>query len=111
MEEEIKQLIEKNEQIKDYKKIMSKINKDIKSLNEKVKHWMEENEKYTIEYKGIEIKLIDKHISQSFKKDVIKEKLMEELSAPKEQCEEIADKIVNNKRYITKRVLKLKQNK
>ena len=46
------------------------------------------------------------YISTFFKKDVIKEKLMEELSAPKEQCEEIADKIVNNKRYITKRVLK-----
>ena len=61
MEEEIKQLIEKNEQIKDYKKIMSKINKDIKSLNEKVKHWMEENEKYTIEN-------MNESILMSFKK-------------------------------------------
>jgi hypothetical protein len=111
MKEEVKELIEKTEQIKDYKKIISKINKDIKTLNGKIKEWMENNDKETITYQGMEIRLVDKHISQSFKKEVIQEKLMEELNVPSEQCEQIADRIINNKKFIVKKVLKVKENK
>lgn len=110
MKEEIKELIEKTEQVKDYRKIISKINKEIKGLNEKIKTWMEENNKDSVSYNGNEIKLVEKHISQSFKKEVITEKLMEELNAPSEKCEELAESIVNNKKFIVKKVLKVKES-
>lgn len=110
MKEEIKELVEKTEQIKDYRKIISKINKEVRALNEKIKEWMETNNKDSISYDGNEIKLVEKHISQSFKKDVISEKLMEELNAPSEKCQELAESIVNNKKFIVKKIIKVKES-
>lgn len=110
MKEEIKELVEKTEQIKDYRKIISKINKEVRALNEKIKEWMENNNKDSISYDGNEIKLVEKHISQSFKKDVISEKLMEELNAPSEKCQELAESIVNNKKFIVKKIIKVKES-
>ena len=111
MKEEVQTLIEKTEQLKDYKKITSKLNKEIKELNSKIKEWMENNDKKAITYNGMEIKLVEKHVNQTFRKEVIAEKLVEELNATTEKCEELAESIVNNKKFIVKKVLKLQENK
>jgi hypothetical protein len=108
MKEEIKELIEKTEQLKDYRKITSKINKEIKELTKKIQEWMEENDKESVVYKDNEISLVEKQINLSFKTENIAEKLEEELKAPTEECKKIAESIVKNKKFMTKKVLKVK---
>ena len=108
MKEEIKELLEKTEQLKDYRKITSKINKEIKERTKSIQAWMEENDKESVVYDGNEITLIDKHINLSFKTENIAEKLEEELQVSSEECKKIAESIVKNKKFMTKKVLKVK---
>ncbi len=110
MKEEIKELIEKTEQLKDYRKITSKINKEIKELTKTIQEWMEQNEKESLIYEGNEITLVEKQINLSFKTENIAEKLEEELQASTEQCQKIAESIVKNKKFMTKKVLKVKSS-
>jgi hypothetical protein len=80
----------------------------IKELTKKIQEWMEENDKESVVYKDNEISLVEKQINLSFKTENIAEKLEEELKAPTEECKKIAESIVKNKKFMTKKVLKVK---
>jgi hypothetical protein len=77
---------------KDTKGVLDKLEKEIKE-------YMTENDMDSISLKEGEIVLYAKKISQTFKKEVIMEKLNESLQNS-QKAEELTESILKNKKYI-----------
>jgi hypothetical protein len=87
-----KQLVESRKQQKEWRK-------DIDSLESEIKQYMTKNDMDSISLKDGEIVLYSKKISQTFKKEVIMEKLNERLKDT-QKAEELTQSILQNKSFI-----------
>lgn len=72
---------------------------ELQNLESAIKQYMTENDMDSISLKDGEIVLYAKKISQTFKKEVIMEKLAEKLKDDR-KAEELTDSILQNKRFI-----------
>ena len=93
-----KLLTESRKQQKEWKKKLDSLEKDIKD-------YMTQNDMDSISLKEGEIVLYPKKISQMFKKEVIMEKLTEELK-DSQRAQELTQSILQNKRFIVEDKLK-----
>jgi hypothetical protein len=93
-----KQLTESRKQQKEWKKEIDALEKDIKD-------YMTQNDMDSISLKDGEIVLYAKKISQTFKKEVIMEKLTEKLK-DSQKAEELTQSILQNKTFIVEDKLK-----
>lgn len=98
-------LAESRKQQKLWKKTLEDLEKDIKD-------YMTQNDMDSISLKDGEIVLYAKKISQTFKKEVIMEKLNEKLK-DSQKAEELTQSILQNKRFIVEDKLRavIKKNK
>ena len=87
-----RQLIETRKQQKLYKN-------ELDTLEKEIKEYMTKNDMDSISLKEGEIVLYSKKISQTFKKEVIMEKLTEQLKDSK-QAEELTQSILQNKKFL-----------
>ncbi len=90
----------------DLHKSLSKMRKEQKEtkllldkLEKEIKEYMTENDMDSIALKDGEIVLYSKKLSQTFKKEVIMEKINEHLK-DSQQSEELAESILQNKKFI-----------
>lgn len=87
-----RQLIESRKQQKLYKN-------ELDTLEKEIKEYMTKNDMDSISLKEGEIVLYSKKISQTFKKEVIMEKLTEQLKDSK-RAEELTQSILQNKKFL-----------
>lgn len=93
-----KSLTESRKQQKEWKKTLDILEKDIKE-------YMTKNDMDSISLKDGEIVLYEKKISQMFKKEVIIEKLTEQLK-DSQKAEQLTQSILQNKRFVLEDKLK-----
>jgi len=87
-----RQLIESRKQQKLWKN-------ELDTLEKEIKEYMTKNDMDSISLKEGEIVLYSKKISQTFKKEVIMEKLTEQLKDSK-RAEELTQSILQNKKFL-----------
>lgn len=93
-----KELVEMRTHIKEYKKKSDALDKDIKE-------YMKTNDMDSIKVSEGEIVLYQHKITQTFKKDTIMQSISSKIKDPK-LSEELADTIVNNKKFTTEDKIK-----
>ena len=79
--------------------------RELESLEKDIKDYMTKNDMNSVALKEGEIVLYEKKISQMFKKEVITERLAETLKDNK-RAEELAQSILQNKKFILEDKLK-----
>jgi len=111
---EIKNVIEKclelEMSLKDIKSRQKEIKTQIDNYKIEIKEYLIDNEIDKLALSNGEIKLVDRKISQTFKKETIANVLQERLKQTKDP-EELADSIIENKKYIIEKTVKINLKK
>lgn len=99
IQEKFQQYLEIQKTLSDMRKKQKEYKTDLLQLEKEIKEYMRENDMDSISLKEGEIVLYAKKISQTFKKEVIMNKINEKLKDP-QRSEELTDSILTNKTYI-----------
>lgn len=105
IQEKFQKYLEIQKQLTESRKQQKQWRKDIVELEKDIKDYMTKNDMDSISLKEGEIVLYAKKISQTFKKDVIIEKLTEKLK-DSQKAEELTQSILQNKSFIVEDKLK-----
>lgn len=113
MNDKVIEYLEINKEITELKRQQSELRKRFKELEEHIKEYMERNDLPSIESSnGTVIFLSDKKIPQTFKKDIVVNKLTEKLTKSKlndTSIEDLADSILKNDVFLLEKTIKLKK--
>lgn len=99
IQEKFYKYLEIQQKLSEFRKLQKTYRKELESLEIDIKEYMTNNDMDSISLKEGEIVLYEKKISQTFKKDVIMEKLNERLKNT-QQAEELTESILQNKQFI-----------
>lgn len=105
IQEKFQKYLEIQKQLGESRKLQKEWRKDIDSLESDIKEYMTKNDMDSISLKEGEIVLYAKKISQTFKKEVIMEKLNEKLKDT-QKAEELTQSILQNKSFIVEDKIK-----
>lgn len=97
--------LEIQKDLSDMRKKQKEFKKILTGLEKQIKEYMSENDMDSISLKEGEIILYEKKISQTFKKEVIMEKINESINNS-EKAEELTESILKNKKYIVEDKIK-----
>ena len=111
IQEKFKLYLELNKEIALFRKTQATQKKIMQNLEDEIKEYMKDNNMDSISLNEGEIILSDFKVSQSFKKDVIVEKLKEKLKGDGDLAEKLAESIVTNKVFVISQKLKAKLKK
>jgi DNA repair ATPase RecN len=103
--QKFQQYLEIQQSLAEFRKKQKDCKKTLDALEKDIKEYMTNNDMDSISLKEGEIVLYPKKISQMFKKEVIMEKLTEELKDGK-KAEELTQSILQNKRFVIEDKLK-----
>lgn len=98
IEEKLQKYLTLNKELQALRKQEKGLKKQIDDIEKSIKEYMINNEMDSISLKDGEIVLYSKKISQTFKKDVIMEKLTEQLK-DSQKAEALTQSILSNKKY------------
>ena len=99
IQEKFTEYILLNKELQVIRKTQREIKKKADDLEKTIKEYMSQNEMDSISLKEGEIILYSKKVSQTFKKEVIVEKLTEKLN-DSQKAEELTESILQNKQFI-----------
>lgn len=99
IQEKFQKYLEIQKQLVESRKQQKELRKEIDSLESEIKQYMTKNDMDSISLKDGEIVLYSKKISQTFKKEVIMQKLNERLKDT-QKAEELTQSILQNKSFI-----------
>jgi DNA repair ATPase RecN len=105
IQEKFQKYLEIQKQLAESRKQQKEWRKEIDSLESDIKEYMTKNDMDSISLKEGEIVLYAKKISQTFKKEVIMEKLNEKLKDT-QKAEELTQSILQNKSFIVEDKIK-----
>lgn len=105
IQETFQKYIELQKQLTDMRKQQKIVKKNADTLELEIKEYMTKNEMDSISLKDGEIVLYARKIPQTFKKEVIMEKINERLK-DSQKSEEIAQSILQNKQFIVEEKIK-----
>ena len=105
IQETFKKYIELQKQLTDMRKQQKIVKKNADTLELEIKEYMTKNEMDSISLKDGEIVLYARKIPQTFKKEVMMEKINERLK-DSQKSEEIAQSILQNKQFIVEEKIK-----
>ena len=105
IQETFQKYIELQKQLTDMRKQQKIVKKNADTLELEIKEYMTKNEMDSISLKDGEIVLYARKIPQTFKKEVMMEKINERLK-DSQKSEEIAQSILQNKQFIVEEKIK-----
>jgi hypothetical protein len=105
IQEKFQQYLELQKILAEMRKKHTESKKVLDKLEKEIKEYMTANDMDSISLKEGEIVMYSKKISQTFKKDVILEKIKEKLH-DSQKAEELTDSILQNKKYIVEDKIK-----
>ena len=105
IQEKFQKYLEIQKTLTDSRKQQKLWKRELESLEKDIKDYMTKNDMNSVALKEGEIVLYEKKISQMFKKEVITERLAETLKDNK-RAEELAQSILQNKKFILEDKLK-----
>lgn len=105
IQDKFKKYLEIQRQLSESRKQQKLWKKELETLESDIKNYMVTNDMDSISLKDGEIVLYAKKISQTFKKDVIMEKLTEKLNDTK-IAEELTQSILQNKKFVVEDKIK-----
>ena len=104
--EKLNKFMELQKNLQDLRKQQAEIKKLLVSSEKEIKEYMVQNNMDSISLNGGEIILYGKKIPQTFKKQVILDKLCEKLKDA-QKAEELTESIINNKQFIVEDKIKV----
>ena len=105
IQETFQKYIELQKQLTDMRKQQKVVKKNADTLELEIKEYMTKNDMDSISLKDGEIVLYARKIPQTFKKEVMMEKINERLK-DSQKSEEIAQSILQNKQFIVEEKIK-----
>jgi hypothetical protein len=105
IQDKFKKYLEIQKQLSESRKQQKLWKKELETLESDIKNYMVTNDMDSISLKDGEIVLYAKKISQTFKKEVIMEKLAEKLNDTK-RAEELTQSILQNKKFVVEDKIK-----
>jgi hypothetical protein len=99
IQEKLQKYLEIQRQLTESRKQQKLYKNELDTLEKEIKEYMTKNDMDSISLKEGEIVLYSKKISQTFKKEVIIEKLTEQLKDSK-RAEELTQSILQNKKFL-----------
>lgn len=99
IQEKLQKYLEIQRQLTESRKQQKLYKNELDTLEKEIKEYMTKNDMDSISLKEGEIVLYSKKISQTFKKEVIMEKLTEQLKDSK-RAEELTQSILQNKKFL-----------
>jgi hypoxanthine-guanine phosphoribosyltransferase len=113
MNNNVDEYLSLTKEIAELKKVQSQLRKRQKELEDNIKEYLEKNQLTSISTSdGTEIFLSDRKIPQTFKKDIVMNKLTEKLTRTKlndTSVEDLAESILKNDVYILEKTVKCKK--
>jgi DNA repair ATPase RecN len=106
IQETFQKYLELQKQLTDMRKKVKEIKKNADTLESEIKEYMTKNNMDSISLKDGEIVLYARKIPQTFKKEVIMEKINEKLK-DSQKAEELAESILQNKQFIVEDKIKV----
>lgn len=103
--DKVEQYLELSKELTGLRKRQTDLKKQLQLIEKGIWEYMRENEMENISSKTGEIVIYSRKVSQTYKRDIIAEKLAEELS-DKKKADELADSIVKNKKFIVEEKIK-----
>jgi DNA repair ATPase RecN len=110
IQETFQKYIELQKQLTDMRKQQKIVKKNADTLELEIKEYMTKNDMDSISLKDGEIVLYARKIPQTFKKEVMMEKINERLK-DSQKSEEIAQSILQNKQFIVEEKIKAVKSK
>jgi DNA repair ATPase RecN len=105
IQETFQKYLQLQKQLSDMRKSVKVIKKNADTLESEIKEYMTNNDMDSISLKDGEIVLYARKIPQTFKKEVIMEKINEKLKDA-QKSEELAQSIIQNKQFIVEDKIK-----
>ena len=105
IQEQLTQYLSLNRDLAQIRKQQKELKKKVDSFEKNIKEYMTSNDMDSISLKDGEIVLYSKKIPQTFKKEVIVEKLTEKLN-DSQKAEELTQSILQNKKFIVEDKIK-----
>jgi hypothetical protein len=105
IQETFQKYLQLQKQLSDMRKSVKVIKKNADTLESEIKEYMTKNDMDSISLKDGEIVLYARKIPQTFKKEVIMEKINEKLKDA-QKSEELAQSIIQNKQFIVEDKIK-----
>jgi hypothetical protein len=99
VQEKFQEYIQLNKELTVIRKQQKELKTKVDGLEKEIKEYMTRNDMDSISIKEGEIVLYSKKIPQTFKKEVIVEKLTEKLN-DSQKAEELAQSILQNKKFL-----------
>jgi DNA repair ATPase RecN len=106
IQETFQKYLELQKQLTDMRKQQKIVKKNADTLESEIKEYMTKNNMDSISLKDGEIVLYARKIPQTFKKEVIMEKINEKLK-DSQKSEELAESILQNKQFIVEDKIKV----
>lgn len=97
IQEKFKLYLNIQKELATFRKKQAEQKKTLVSLEEEIKEYMKNNEISSLSVNEGEIVLYDRKISQTFKKPVMVEKIVEKLKVDDKKAEELVESIFSNK--------------
>ena len=105
IQEKLHKYLDLQKQLGEIRKQQNIIKKSLQNMEADIKEYMTTNDMDSISLKDGEIVLYGKKISQTFKKEVMLEKINEKLK-DSQKAEELTESILNNKQFIVENKIK-----
>ena len=105
IQEKLHKYLDLQKQLGEIRKQQNIIKKSLQNMEADIKEYMTTNDMDSISLKDGEIVLYGKKISQTFKKEVMLEKINEKLKDT-QKAEELTESILNNKQFIVENKIK-----
>ena len=105
IQEKLHKYLDLQKQLGEIRKQQNIIKKSLQNMEVDIKEYMTTNDMDSISLKDGEIVLYGKKISQTFKKEVMLEKINEKLK-DSQKAEELTESILNNKQFIVENKIK-----
>ncbi len=107
MDEKINLLCQLQRETLEIQKIQKDKRKILKKLQKEIEEYMKQKEIEILPIPGGELQICDKKINQTFKLQSIKDKLVEKLKCKEDEISELAESLVSEKIFITKKHMKI----
>ena len=115
MQNNLHEYLELHKELAELRKTQSQLRKRYKELENTIKEYLEKNNLTTIQSSdGTEIFISDRKVPQTFKHDVVVDKLTEKLNKSKlndTTVEDLAESILKNDIFVIEKTIKCKKNK